>query len=82
MDTQIIQVYCLCDDMLKAMHHYEDCQCQLSDAEVMTVAIVAVLNHGGNFVEAGEMRAEHGYIAMMLGRSRFNRRLHRSSIFY
>jgi hypothetical protein len=77
MDTQIIQVYCLCDDLLKAMPHCEDSQCQLSDAEVMTVAIVAALNHGGNFVKAGEMLSEHGYIAKMLGRSRFNRRLHR-----
>ena len=77
MDTQIIQVYCLCDDLLKAMQHREDRQCQLSDAEVMTVAIVAALNHGGNFVKAGEMLSEHGYLRLMLGRSRFNRRLHR-----
>ena len=77
MDTQIILVYCLCDDMLKAMHHCDDAQCQLSDAEVMTIAIVAALNHSGNFVKAGEMLSEHGYIPVMLGRSRFNRRLHR-----
>jgi hypothetical protein len=77
MDTQIIQVYCLCDDLLKAMQHREDAQCQLSDAEVMTIAIVAALNHGGNFVKAGKMLSDHGYIRGMLSRSRFNRRLHR-----
>ncbi len=32
MDTQIVVVFCLCDDMLKALHHYEDKQCQMTDA--------------------------------------------------
>jgi hypothetical protein len=35
MDIQIIQVYCLCDDLLKAMQYQEDTQCQMSDTEVM-----------------------------------------------
>jgi hypothetical protein len=43
MDTQIIVVFCLCADMLKSLHHYEDRQCQMSDAEVMTTAIIAML---------------------------------------
>src|SRR5262245_8707554 len=77
MDTQIILVYCVCDDMLKAMQHHEDEQRQMSDAEVMTVAIVAAMYYGGNFVRSGEMLSEHGYIPVLLGRSRFNRRLHR-----
>jgi hypothetical protein len=77
MDTQIILAYCLCDDMLKAMQHREDAQCQISDAEVMTVALVAALHFRGNFVKAAEMLSEHGYIPVMLSRSRFNRRLHR-----
>jgi hypothetical protein len=63
--------------MLKAMQHHDDAQCQLSDAEVMTVALVAALYFGGNFVNAGEMLSEHGYLPLMLSRSRFNRRLHR-----
>ncbi len=64
MDTQIILVYCLCDDMLKAMQHREDAQCQLSDAEVMTVAMVAALNHNrGNFRQSERDALEHGYIA-------------------
>ncbi len=29
MDTQIIVVFCLCDDMLKSLHHYEDCQLEV-----------------------------------------------------
>ncbi len=49
MDTQIVAVYCLCDDLLKALYHSEDPQCQISDAEVMTTAITAMLYFSGNY---------------------------------
>jgi hypothetical protein len=42
-DTQIMVVFCLCADMLNSLHHYEDRQCQMNDAEVMTTAIIAML---------------------------------------
>ncbi len=77
MDTQIIVVFCLCADMLKSLHHDEDRQCRMSDAEVMTTAIVAMLYFGGNFRLASQYLYEHRYIPNMLSRSRFNRRLHR-----
>jgi len=59
------------------MQHQEDAQCQMSDAEVMTVALVAALNHRGNFVKASAMLSQQGYMPVMLSRSRFSRRLHR-----
>ena len=77
MDTQIIVVFCLCADMLKSLHHYEDSQCRMSDAEVMTTAIIAMLYFKGNFCLASQYLYEYGYIPNMLSRSRFNRRLHR-----
>lgn len=77
MDTQIIVVFCLCGDMLKSLHHDEDCQCRMSDAEVMTTAIIAMLYFKGNFCLASQYLYEHHYIPSMLSRSRFNRRLHR-----
>jgi hypothetical protein len=77
MDTQIIVVFCLCADMLKSLHHYEDSQCRMSDAEVMTTAIVAMLYFKGNFCLSSQYLHEHRYIPNMLSRSRFNRRLHR-----
>lgn len=77
MDTQIVAVFCLCDDMLKALQHYEDAQCQMTDAEVMTTAIVAMLYFKGNFRLASQYLYEHNYIPNMLSRSRLNRRLHR-----
>ena len=77
MDTQIVAVFCLCDDMLKALHHYEDPQCRMTDAEVMTTAILAALRFGGNFELARHALQDEGYIPHMLSKSRFNRRLHR-----
>ena len=43
MDDQIIATFCLCDDLLQALHHQEDRQCQMHDAEVMTTACIASL---------------------------------------
>jgi len=79
MDENIIAVFCLCDDMLKALHHSDDPQCIMSDAEVMTTAIAAALYFRGNFEQARAMLQGSGYIPKMLGKSRFNRRLHRLS---
>ena len=76
MDTQIIVIFCLCADMLKSLHHYEDLQRRMSDAEVMTTAIVAVLYFKGNFSLASRFLYSEHYIPNMLGKSRLNRRLH------
>jgi len=77
MDAQIVAVFCLCDDMLKALYHHEDQQIEMTDSEVMTTAIVAALYHGGVFERAREHLRDAGYIPKMLSKSRFNRRLHR-----
>jgi len=77
MDDKIIATFCLCDDLLKAMHHQEDRQCQMSDAEIMTTALVASLFFRGNHESARAMLKQHGYIPHMVSKSRFSRRLHR-----
>jgi len=77
MDDKIIATFCLCDDVLKAMHHQEDRQCQMNNAEIMTTALVASLFFRGNQESARAMLRQHGYIPHMLSKSRFSRRLHR-----
>jgi hypothetical protein len=77
MDTPIVFVYCLCDDLLKALHHREDAQCQMGDAEILTAAVVAAWYFGGNFARAQTFLFEQGYFARQLSPSRFIRRLHR-----
>lgn len=77
MDTQIVAVFCICDDMFKGLRHYEDPQSQISDAEIMTTAIIAALYFGGNIEKARTHMQEYGYVPEMLSKSRFNRRFHR-----
>jgi Transposase DDE domain len=77
MDDKIIATFCLCDDLLKAIHHQEDCQCQMNDAEIMTTALIASLCFRGNHESARALLKQHGYIPHMLSKSRFSRRLHR-----
>ncbi len=77
MDSQIVAVYCLCADMLKALHHRNDPQCHSTDAEIMTVAVGAALFFGGNYARAQAQLVEYRYIATPLSASRFSRRVHR-----
>ena len=62
MDDKIIATFCLCDDLLKAMHHQADRQCQMNDAEIMTTALIASLCFRGNHESARAMLQQHGYI--------------------
>ncbi|REJ47463.1 MAG: hypothetical protein DWQ58_19395 [Microcystis aeruginosa TA09] len=62
MKDEIIAIYCLCDDILKAMNHQEDSQQQISDAEVMTTAIVATLYDSGNFEKGRKAMSQPQYI--------------------
>lgn len=77
MDDKIVAIYTLVSDFLMAIHHDEDPQCRMSDAEVMTTAIVAALFFAGNYESARRLLAEPRYMPTMLSKSRFNRRLHR-----
>ena len=77
MDDKIIATFCLCDDLLKAIHHQEDCQCQMNDTEIMTTALIASLFFRGNHESARALLKQHGDIPHMLSKSRFSRRLHR-----
>ena len=76
MDEQIIAVFCLCDDLLKVRRHREDPQRRMTDAEVMTTALVAARFFGGNVEHARRMLDTPLYIPGMLSKSRLNRRIH------
>jgi len=75
MDTNIVLVYCLCDDLLKWQHHCNDSQCMLNDAESMTIAIVAAMYFQGNQAMARVFLSEQGYVKHTISRSRLCRRL-------
>jgi len=77
MDDKIIATFCLCDDLLKAMHHQEDCQCQMNDAAIMTTTLIASLGFRGHHESARAMLKQHGYLPHMVSKRRLSRRLHR-----
>ena len=78
MDDRIVTVYVLIDDLLQSLNHSEDVQCQMSDAEVLTTAVVAALFFGGKIEHSRWFLREQGYMPRMLSKSRLNRRLHRA----
>jgi Transposase DDE domain len=80
-EDKVIALYCIVDDMLKAMHHYEDPKVQVRDSEVITTAFVSVLYFGGHLDNARHFMQHSGYVPSMLGKSRFCRRLHRLADF-
>lgn len=80
MDDTIVPCYCLCDDILKGLQHRDDRQCHLSDAEILTIALVAARFFGGNIALTLVFMTEKGY-TRLLSASRFNRRLHRAKDF-
>ena len=77
MELEIITIYVICCEFLQAMDQHENEQCHMSDAEVMTTAIVAMLYCGGNYSQARKWLKARPYIPTMLGKSRFSRRLNR-----
>lgn len=76
-EDKVISIFCIVDDVLKAMGHREDKRIKVSDAEVITTSFVAVLYFGGHIDNARIFMKRH--IPKMLSKSRFCRRLHRIS---
>ena len=77
MYDRTVAIYCFVDDLLKALQHAKDTRCELSDAEVMTIALVAMLFFSGNFERARRFLHSSGMMPRMLSRSRLSRRLSR-----
>jgi hypothetical protein len=74
-----LAIYCFIDDFLKQSGHREDIRIKVTDAEVITIAIQAMLQFGGNFERSRLVLTELGLIKRLLSRSRFSRRMNRLS---
>lgn len=72
-----LAIYCFIDDFLKQSGHREDCRIEVTDAEVITIALTAMLHFGGNFERSRLILHELGLIKRLLSRSRFSRRVNR-----
>lgn len=80
METQIITLFCIVTDFLKAINFYDDSQVQISTAEVITTAIVAGKFFQGNLEISRMFLRDHKYIKNMLSKSRLNRRIHQIDV--
>jgi len=76
MQLEIITIYVVCDDYLKAVKYAEDRQSTMTTAEVMTTALVAARFYKNCLESARVFLHEEGYISHMLSQSRLNRRLY------
>lgn len=72
-----LAIYCFIDDFLKTSGHCEDCRVEVTDSEVITIALTAMLHFGGNFEKSRLLLHELGLMRRLLSRSRFSRRLRR-----
>lgn len=77
MIDNVVALYSIMDDLLKAIGHREDLRTEMTDAEVITTALTAALYFGGNLETSRDLMLETGLMPRMLSRSRFCRRLHR-----
>jgi hypothetical protein len=75
-DGVIVTVYVVLDDVLRALGHRSHPAAQLSDAEVLTVAVVAALYFQNHQERALQVMQGMRYLSGKLSVSRFNRRLH------
>src|SRR6476620_4168408 len=75
-EDKIIAIYCVVDDLLKGIKHIEDSRRKVSDAEVITTALISALYFGGHIDNARGFMKMTKLIPNMLDKSRFNRRLH------
>lgn len=76
MQLEIITLFCVCDEFLRAFGETDDVRSLMSTSEVMLVALVASTYFGGNYELSRRFLRDFGFIPKMLSKSRFNRRLH------
>jgi hypothetical protein len=72
-----LAIYCFIDDFLKVSGHKEDCRVEVTDSEVITIALTAMLQFGGNFERSRLVLYELGLMKRLLSRSRLSRRINR-----
>ncbi|HVG01211.1 MAG TPA: IS982 family transposase, partial [Chloroflexia bacterium] len=74
-DSKIITVYCIKDDVMAKLgyHNHSHTLAQVSDAEVLAVAVVPAMHFQNHHKGALQMMEKLRYITKPLSVSRFNR---------
>ena len=77
LQDKVIGIYCLVDYILKGVHHLEHKERKVSDSEIISTALVSALYFKGNQFHAINYMGTHNMIPAMIGKSGFNKRLHK-----
>jgi hypothetical protein len=77
MVTKTVAIYVFFDDILKSVNHKEPQTRKTGDAEIITVILLAAQYFGGNIEKSLCFVRSTGLMPQMLGKSRFNRRMHK-----
>jgi len=75
-DALIVAMYVMIDDTMKTLGHRSHCLAGLSDAEILTIAVLAARYDGNHHARAVGQLAGSAYFPRAISPSRFNRRLH------
>src|SRR3954454_11236740 len=75
-DNFIVTAFVVIDKTMATLGHRDDVRAQASDAEVLTVAVVAARYFQNHLARALQMMHLGRYLSGALSVSRFNRRLH------
>lgn len=75
-DSLIITSYVIIDDTMRSLNHRSHALAKVTDAAVLTVAVVAAKYFHNNHERALWVLTQLGYLSERLSTSRFNRRLH------
>jgi hypothetical protein len=76
MTEQTIAIYCFIDDFFISNGRKDDVHCKVSDAEILTTALLAARYFYGNLCSACAYRQHHQGVKI-IDESGFSRRLHR-----
>lgn len=77
MVNKTVAIYVFFDDILKSMNYKEPESRKTSDAEIITVVLIAAQYFAGNIEKSLCFVRSTGLMPCMLSKSRFNRRLHK-----
>jgi Transposase DDE domain len=76
MNDQAIIIYCICEEVVKALNIKDDIQCKMSTAEVMTFVLQSAMLYGCNYKKTKLMASWHRYFKKILSHSQLVRRIH------
>lgn len=74
--NKIVELFCICDEIVKVFNIKDDPQCKMSTSEVITFAISSALFFGCDYRKTRLILSYRGYFPKILSHSRIVRRIH------